>query len=198
MLPDFSAPKTRLQMCNKTAKMQLECAIQKIVSLIPCLKNRKWPHNRPSPAQYMFESKYFCIFQWLMNRGEYVYVVVWFKYAWGKSSCVSNIALVRGIVHRNNSIRVPIHFSTNRFTSEKFPPPPRLLHTHIYVNMYTYIYKYIYLYICMYVYIKYIYTYTYKYIYICIYICIYIYIYIYIGLTLTLKGALQLLINRYD
>jgi len=28
----------------------------------------------------------------------------------------------------NNHFRVPIHFTTNRFTLEKFPPPPPLLH----------------------------------------------------------------------
>jgi len=28
----------------------------------------------------------------------------------------------------NNHFHVPIHFATNRFTFEKFPPPPPLLH----------------------------------------------------------------------
>jgi len=28
----------------------------------------------------------------------------------------------------NNRFRVPIHFATNRFTFEKFPSPPPLLH----------------------------------------------------------------------
>jgi len=30
---------------------------------------------------------------------------------------------------QNNRFRVPIHFATNRFTFEKFPPPPPLLHS---------------------------------------------------------------------
>ena len=32
----------------------------------------------------------------------------------------------------NNCFRVPIHFAANRFTFEKFPPPPPLLHPNMY------------------------------------------------------------------
>ena len=88
-------------------------------------------HNHPSPAQNIFESKYSCIFQEPMNRGKYPYVVIWVKYATGNVFCVSNIALRKTDFSpflENKRFRVPIHFQANRFTFEKIPPPPPLLH----------------------------------------------------------------------
>jgi len=55
-----------------------------------------------------------------VNRGKYAYDVLWVKYALGKSSCGSKIA-------ENNRFCVPIHFESNRFSFEKFPPQPPLL-----------------------------------------------------------------------
>ena len=53
--------------------------------------DRKPPQIRPSPEQNMSESQCSCIFQELMNRGNYAYVGLWVKYALEKSSCVSKI-----------------------------------------------------------------------------------------------------------
>jgi hypothetical protein len=50
----------------------------------------------------------------------------------------------------NNRFRLPTHFQTNRFTLDKFPPPPPLLHPNIYLYItYTYIYICVYIYICI-------------------------------------------------
>jgi len=71
-----------------------------------------------------------------MNGGKYAYIVVWVKYAWEKSSCVSNIPLGEGnsFFLRNNRFRVPIQFPTNRFTFEKSPSLPPLLHPERYIG----------------------------------------------------------------
>jgi len=58
-----------------------------------------------------------------MNRGTYAYVVVWVEYALRKSSHISNITLGEAVCfcQQNNRFRDPMHFQTNRFTSEKIP-----------------------------------------------------------------------------
>ena len=69
-----------------------------MASLIPCLKNAKWREIS--------------------------------KIGLGKISCVSNIPHGEAdlsVFLRHNRFRVPIHFPTDPFTSEKFPPPPPLL-----------------------------------------------------------------------
>ena len=40
----------------------------------------------------------------------------------------------------HNCFRVPIHFAANRFTFERFPPPPPLLHPNEYINTCTYLF----------------------------------------------------------
>ena len=69
-----------------------------MASLIPCLKNAKWREIS--------------------------------KTGLGKISCVSNIPHGEAdlsVFLRHNRVRVPIHFPTDPFTSEKFPPPPPFL-----------------------------------------------------------------------
>jgi len=43
----------------------------------------------------------------------------------------------------NNHFRVPTHFANNRFTFEKFPPPPPLLHRIMNIHMYICVYVHI-------------------------------------------------------
>jgi len=41
--------------------------------------SRRFPQNRPSPAQNISETKLSCIFQQLLNRDKYIYLVLWVK-----------------------------------------------------------------------------------------------------------------------
>ena len=56
--------------------------------------------------------------------GKYEYMGLWVKYALGKSQYVSKIPPVHQKKPNYNRFCVPTHFATNRFTFEKFPPPP--------------------------------------------------------------------------
>ena len=87
-------------------KVQFLDTIKKVASLVPWLQNAEWrenPTDQPSPAQNKSESQSSCIFQEPMNRGKYVYTVLWVKFALGKvpaflkshraeekSTCVAN------------------------------------------------------------------------------------------------------------
>jgi len=74
----------------------------------------------------MSESQFSCTFQESMHRGKYAHIALWVKYTLRKSSCVPKIP-IGAKKTENNRFCVRIHFATNRFTFEKFPPP--LLHT---------------------------------------------------------------------
>jgi len=116
-----------------------------------------------------------CIFQELINTRRHAYMVLWVKYAFGKSSCVSKVPafllkshLCSKKLDKNRS-RIRIHFATNRFTFEKFQPPPPLLHPNIYTYLawrglqhghthkhtethaYVYICIHIYIHVCIYI-----------------------------------------------
>ena len=77
----------------------------------------------------MSESQFSCIFQELMNRGKYAYMVFSRKICLGKKFCVSKIPLV---LPKKLRITVSVFLSANNcFTFEKNPPPPPLLHPSI-------------------------------------------------------------------
>ena len=84
-------------------KMQFVGAIKKVVSLGTFIQNAKW--SRWKTAQI-----------WLSpNKGKTKVPAFQTFHPCGKKP-------------ENNRSRVPIHFATNRFTCEKFPSPPPLLH----------------------------------------------------------------------
>ena len=105
-----------------------------------------------------------------MDRIKYAYAVLWVRYALGKSFCVPHGYGEKKENPENNRFRVPIHFGTNRFKSEKFPPPPPLLHPNTRIHMwhartrrekhkqwwdkYVYVYRINHVYIYVYVYIR--------------------------------------------
>jgi len=69
-----------------------------------------------------------------MIRGKYAYMGLWVQFAlekkvqrfWNPTSGAKNTEI--------NRFRVSIHFATDRFTFEKFPPPPPLLHPSVYMD----------------------------------------------------------------
>ena len=77
----------------------------------------------------MSESQqYFYMFQEPINRVKYAYVGLCVKYASGKKSLSFQNSTGATKKKNINRFRVPIHFATNHFTFEIFPPPPPFLH----------------------------------------------------------------------
>ena len=108
---------------------------------------------RPSPSRNMCGFQYSFILQESMNRGQKCVYGFMGKICLGIKFLRLKNSTTCAKKTENNRFRVPIHFAINRFTFEKFPQPPPLLHPdiHEFTYMYTYINVYIYIYIRMYV-----------------------------------------------
>ena len=87
----------------------------------------KTPQIRTSPNPNRSESQRSCIFQEPVNMGKYAYMGIGSNMPWEKVP-----AFLRShpcaTKPENNRLCVPLHLATNRFTFEKFLPPPPLLH----------------------------------------------------------------------
>ena len=72
----------------------------------------KTPQIQPSPKQNRFESQCSCILQEPLIRARYVYVGLWVKYDFGKSSCISEIC-----TGKSRRISVSVFLSSLQLTA---------------------------------------------------------------------------------
>jgi len=97
-MPIFPAGETRFfsGSCHFRKKCISNVQLKRWQVWISCLENATWrkistKSTFTSPKYVWFQTFLHTPILRLMNRGKYVHVVVCVKYAWGKSSCVSNI-----------------------------------------------------------------------------------------------------------
>ena len=108
-------------------QIQFSGSIKKLARLFPRLKNANWLKT-PTDST-VIEPKYVGIPMFLhIPRAldqEQICIHRFIRKIWlGKK-----FFRCTGQKPNYNSFRVPIHFAADRFTFEKFPPPPPLLHT---------------------------------------------------------------------
>ena len=112
-------------------KMQFLGTIKKLASLFPRLQNAKWQKTRIISA--FTEPKYVRIPIFLhipraLEHGQMCMYGFIGKICPGKKLLRFYNPTCTHKKTNYNRFRFPMHFATNRFTFEKFPPPPPLLH----------------------------------------------------------------------
>jgi len=112
----FNIARFLISLKHAPQTMQFMCTIKKWQVWIRGAKTQsgETPSQiRPSLSQNMSASQYSCIFQEPMNRGKYVYVGIWVKYALGKGFCVSTIPPA---VPKNREYPFPCCYSSLQLT----------------------------------------------------------------------------------
>ena len=112
-------------------KMQFFGTIKKLSSLFPRLQNAKWqktPTDSTVIAPKHVQIPRFLHIPRALEQGQ-ICIYGFMRKIWlGKKVLLFHNLSCTGKNPNHNCFRVPIHFAANRFTFEKFPPPPPLLH----------------------------------------------------------------------